>query len=252
MQTWFYEKEKGIAILTRSSADACSAVNSSLLLELDKMIDVIACDPQVRVLIITGGTIDGDIWSGSELDPLRFEQFLFLLNHVINKLERLPKPKIAVIDGRAFSLFFELILACDIRLATQNSLLGQQNMNLSAIPGGKGLMRLTRLLGAGRANVVTLTGEIIAADKAMEYGLVNQLVPEDNLLEEAKKVAGQILFQSSGTKKSGQDRLTATRLPVNHREMLPRTALDVKLSPELAMDAKIVFLESWKKTNRKF
>lgn len=198
LHSWFYEKENGIAVLSRCSAEACNAANNRLLLELDKMIDIIAGDPQVRILIITAGTVDGDISSGDEPRQLKFEQFLYLLNQVMNKLERLPKPIIAAIEGSAFNLVFELILTCDIRLAAQAAKLGQQYIDLSLMPEGHGFGRLTRLLGAGRANVLAFTGDIMDAEKALQCGLVNLVVPDDLLLAEAKKVALQILFRTSG------------------------------------------------------
>lgn len=198
LQTWFYERENGIALLKRRSAEACNAADNSLLLELDRMIDVVANDPRVRVLIITGGTIEGDISFGFEPNQVKFEQFLNLLNHVVNKLERLPKPKIAAIDGKTFNLLFELVLACEIRIAAESSLLGKQNLALSVMPEGKGFKRLGRLLGTGRANAIAFTDEIIDTTKAMEYGLVNQVVADESLLEDAKRMALQVLFRSSG------------------------------------------------------
>jgi len=198
LQTWFYEKENGIAVLTKSSAEACNAADNSLLLELDKIIDVVANDPGVRVLIITGETVDGDISLGSEPNRIKFEQFLYLLNHVVNKLARLPKPKIAAINGKTFNLLFELVLACDIRIAAKGSFLGKQNLELSVLPEGEGFKRLTRLLGTSRANLAAFTDEIIDTAKAMEYGLVNQVVSEASLLHETKKMAAQILFRSAG------------------------------------------------------
>ena len=197
LQTWFYERENGIAVLNRSSAEACNVADNSLLLELDRIIDVVANDSRVRVLIITGATIEGDISFGFESNQVKFEQFLYLLNQVVNKLERLPKPKIAAIDGKTFNLLFELVLACDIRIAAKSSLLGKQNLALSAMPEGNGFKRLSRLLGTGRANHIAFTDEIIDTAKAIEYGLVNQVVPDASLLEDAKKMALQILFRSS-------------------------------------------------------
>lgn len=198
LQTWIYEIENGIALLKRSSTEACNAADNSLLIELDRIINIVDNDPRVRVLIITGGTIKGDISFGFEPNQIKFEQFLYLLNQVANKLERLSKPTIYAINGNAFNLLFELVLACDIRIAAKSSLLGKQNLTLSAMPEGNGFKRLGRLLGTGRANAIAFTKEIIDTTKAAEYGLINQVVPDANLLEDAKKMALQILFRSSG------------------------------------------------------
>ncbi|MBP1761090.1 MAG: Enoyl-CoA hydratase/isomerase [Firmicutes bacterium] len=197
LQTWSYEIDNGIALLKRCSEEACNADDNRLLLELDRIIDIVENDARVRVMIITGTTIDGDISSGFEPNQVKFEQFLYLLNHVVNKLERLHKPKIAAIKGKTFNLFFELVLACDFRIAASSSLMGEQNLTLSAMPGGEGFMRLSRLIGSGRSNVIALTYEMIDTVMAEEYGLVNQVVADANLLEEAKKMALQILFRSS-------------------------------------------------------
>lgn len=198
LQTWSYERENGIAVLKRSSAEACNVADYSLLLELDRIIDYVTRDPRVRVLIINGGTVEGDISFGFEPDQANYERFLYSLNHVVNKLERLSKPKIAAVNGKTFNLLFELVLACDFCIAGKSTLLGKQNLALSLMPEGKGFRRLSRWVGTGRANSIAFTDEIIEAAKALEYGLVNQLVPDDSLLEEAKKMALQILFRSSG------------------------------------------------------
>jgi enoyl-CoA hydratase/carnithine racemase len=197
LQTWSYEIDNGIALLKRCSEKACNADDNRLLLELERIIDIVENDARVRVLIITGTSIDGDISSGFEPNQVKFEQFLYLLNHVVNKLGRLNKPKIAAINGETFNLFFELVLACDFRIAARSSLMGEQNLTLSAMPGGEGFMRLSRLIGSGRSNVIALTYEMIDTAMAEEYGLVNQVVADANLLEEAKKMALQILFRSS-------------------------------------------------------
>ena len=200
LQTWSYEIGNGIALLQRSSKEACNADDSRMLLELDRIIDIVGNDAKVRVLIITGATIEGDISFGYEPNQVKYEQFLYLLNHVVNKLERLHKPKIAAINGKTFNLFFELILACDFRIAAKSSLMGEQNLTLSAMPGGEGFIRLSRLIGSGRSNVVALTYEIIDTAMAEECGLVNRVVADENLLEEAKKMALQFLFRSSDKK----------------------------------------------------
>lgn len=200
LQTWLYEKENGIAILKRSSRKACNAADNSLLVELDRIIDMAANDPRVRVLVITGETVDGDISFGSEPNQLKFEQFLYLLNQVVNKLERLPKLIIAAVYGNTFNLFFELALACDIRIAAQNALIGKQNMELNVLPEGKGFKRLNRLLGSGRANYMALAGAVMDAPMALKFGLVSEVVPDEMLLEEAKRIALQVLFHSSGKK----------------------------------------------------
>lgn len=197
LQTWSYETGNGIALLQRSSKEACNAEDSRLLLELDRVIDIVENDERVRVLIITGTTVAGDISSGFEPNQVKFEQFLYLLNHVANKLERLHKLKIAAIYGKTFNLFFELVLACNFRIAAESSFMGEQNITLSAMPGGEGFMRLSRLIGSGRSNAIALTYELIDTAMAEEYGLVNRVVPDAILLEEAKNMALQLLFRPS-------------------------------------------------------
>lgn len=200
LQTWLYEKENGIALLKRISNKACNAADNSLLAELNRITDMAANDPRVRVLILTGETVDGDISSGFESNQLKHDQFLYLLNQVVNKLEHLPKPKIAAVNGNTYNLLFELVLACDIRIAAQNAIMGKQAMELSVLPGGKGFKRLNRLLGTGRANYMALAEAVMDAPMALKFGLVSEVVPDEMLLEEAKRTALQVMFHSSGKK----------------------------------------------------
>lgn len=234
MRSWFFKKENGFALLERTSTDACYAEYDQLIGELDRIINAITNDSAIKLLIITGATVDGDINRGFASTLPQNQNFLTYLNQVLNKLEHLEKPKVAAVNGKAFDLFLEIILACDWRLASRGSLIGQQYIKLSVMPEGQGFMRLTRLIGTGRANSMVLTGEILDAGKALEYGLINQVVPEEDLISEARKKAAEIIFQA-GKNRNGLDK--------SYTGSIISQPASAKLSKE-----KVVFLNGSHKT----
>ena len=176
---------------------ALNAFNSETLLELEKVIEEAARDPNLRVLVLTGGgekafVAGADIAEMSSMGPTRARVFSSLGHRVFDKLERLPVPTIAMVNGFALGGGMELALACDLVYAGEKAKFGQPEVNLGVIPGFGGTQRLPRKIGPMRALELCFTGEIIDAHKAKEIGLVLEVFPMEELRSRVEAIATTI------------------------------------------------------------
>ncbi len=191
-----YETEGQIALLTIDRPKALNALNSNVLEELDQAID--AVDLQVvRVLIITGSgeksfVAGADIAEMSNLTKEEGFAFAKKGNDIFRKIESLPIPVIAAVNGFALGGGCELSLACDIRICSENAVFGQPEAGLGITPGFGGTQRLARIIGIGRAKELIFSTSNIKADEAYRVGLVNHVYPVEELLPQAKKLASKI------------------------------------------------------------
>ncbi|MDI3547520.1 MAG: enoyl-CoA hydratase [Halanaerobiales bacterium] len=192
------DKEGKLAILKINRPEALNALNKELLKELREALEFLEEDNELMVLIITGAgekafVAGADIGEMKGMSPLEAREFAKLGNSVFSLIEKSNKVVIAAVNGYALGGGNELALACDIRLATQKSRFGQPEVGLGITAGFGGTQRLTKLVGAGRAKELLLTGELIGAEEAFRIGLVNKVVSGDQLLEEARKLAERII-----------------------------------------------------------
>ncbi len=191
-----YETEDRIALLTIDRPKALNALNSSVLEELDQAIDAVDLQ-EVRVLIITGSgeksfVAGADIGEMSNLTKEEGTAFGKKGNDIFRKIESLPIPVIAAINGFALGGGCELSMACDIRLCSENAVFGQPEAGLGITPGFGGTQRLARIIGIGRAKELIFSTSNIKADEAYRIGLVNHVYPIEELLPQAKKLASRI------------------------------------------------------------
>ncbi len=191
-----YETEDRIALLTIDRPKALNALNSSVLEELDQAIDAVDLQ-EVRVLIITGSgeksfVAGADIGEMSNLTKEEGSAFAKKGNDIFRKIESLPIPVIAAINGFALGGGCELSMACDIRLCSENAVFGQPEAGLGITPGFGGTQRLARIIGIGRAKELIFSTSNIKADEAYRIGLVNHVYPIEELLPQAKKLASRI------------------------------------------------------------
>ncbi len=192
------EKEGGQALVVIDRPKALNALNRETLEELMDCFGCLAGDEEVGVVILTGGgeksfVAGADISFMQELDVEGAAQFARLGHSVTAGLENLPQPVIAAVNGYALGGGCELSLACDIRVAAENAKFGQPEVNLGVIPGFGGTQRLPRLVGKGAACELLFTGDIIDAQEALRIGLVNRVVPQDELLDTCRRMAQAIL-----------------------------------------------------------
>ena len=188
-----YEEEGEISILTINRPKALNALNSQVLEELGKTLDTIDTN-KIRALIVTGSgeksfVAGADIAEMSTLTKVEGEKFSKKGNDIFRKLETFPIPVIAAINGFALGGGCELSMSCDIRICSENAIFGQPEVGLGIIPGFGGTQRLARLIGMGMAKEMIFTAQNIKAEKALRIGLVNAIYPQNELLNEAKKLA---------------------------------------------------------------
>lgn len=188
--------EDPVSLLKINRPDRLNALNSDVLEELATALEGFNRDESVKAVIISGegkAFIAGaDIAEMRDMNPLESRAFSEKGQRVLARIEGLEKPVIAAVNGFALGGGCELAMACDIRLASEEAKFGQPEVNLGIIPGFAGTQRLARLIGEGRAKELILTGEVIDAQTALSYGLVNKVVPADQLMDQAMSLAKKI------------------------------------------------------------
>ena len=191
-----YEVDGAVATITINRPKALNALNSQVLDELDKTLDAIDLDT-VRCVILTGAgdksfVAGADIGEMSTLTKAEGEAFGKKGNDVFRKLETLPIPVIAAVNGFALGGGCEISMSCDIRICSENAVFGQPEVGLGITPGFGGTQRLARLVGAGMAKQLISTARNIKAPEAFRIGLVNAVYPQEELLPAAEKMAAGI------------------------------------------------------------
>jgi enoyl-CoA hydratase len=192
------DREDSIAVLTINRPEKYNALNDDMVAEISSAMDELGADDEVRAIVITGAgdnafVSGADIGKLQELETARDGSAYSRRGHVMTlKIENLPKPVIAAINGYALGGGLELAMACDIRIAAETANLGQPEMNLALSPGYGGTQRLPRLVGKGMAKLLILTGDMIDAQEALRIGLVEKVVPQGEELNEAKALAAKL------------------------------------------------------------
>lgn len=196
-----YEVREKIGIVTVNRPKLLNALNGETIKEMRALLMKIREEKNVRVLIVTGSG-DRAFIAGADISEIEglglsdaFE-FSQLGQALMMELETLGIPTIAAVNGLALGGGFEVVLACTLRIASERAKFGLPELSLGAIPGFGGTQRLPRLIGKGRALYYLLTGEMIDASKALEMGLVCEVVPSDQLLDHSIKLAQKILTKA--------------------------------------------------------
>ena len=191
-------REESVAIITINRPKALNALSHATMVEISAAVDELGSDQSVRCVIFTGAGEKAFV-AGADINELRALQsageaadFAAWGQCILFKIENLPKPVIAAINGYALGGGCELAMACDIRIAADSAKLGQPEINLGILPGYGGTQRLPRLVGKGRAKWLVLTGEQITAQEAWRIGLVDFVVPAAELMNAAKDLARRL------------------------------------------------------------
>ena len=195
-----YEVEGQVGIITINRPKALNALNSAVLDELDATIDGVDLDA-VRCLILTGAgeksfVAGADIAEMSTLTKEEGEAFGKKGNDIFRKIETLPIPVIAAVNGFALGGGCEISMSCDIRICSDNAVFGQPEVGLGITPGFGGTQRLARIVGPGMAKQMIYTARNIKAAEALRIGLVNAVYPVEELMDAAKKMANGIAMNA--------------------------------------------------------
>lgn len=192
-QTLLVETTNNICVITINRPDKLNALNKTVMDELNSAIDKVYDNSNIKSAIITGAgnkafVAGADIsefqglTNAEGMDLAQKGQFIF------SRIEEAPKPIVAAVNGFALGGGCELAMACHFRIAAENARFGQPEVNLGLIPGYGGTQRLTQLIGKGRAIELLITGNMLDAATALQYGLVNYVVAQDELLNKARAI----------------------------------------------------------------
>jgi enoyl-CoA hydratase len=241
------ERDGTTLTLTLNRPDKLNAIDGAMLDALDETLGKIERDRAVRAVILTGAgrafSAGADIKEWTALAPLEFGRSWGLRGHALfDRLAALPPPVIAALNGIAFGGGLELALCADIRIASQEARLGLPEVTIAALPGWGGTQRLPRLIGAGRAKHMILTGQPIDAAKAEAWGLVGEVVAPEALLDRARELAGQIGANAPLSVQAAK-RLVDAALPVTPAATLESHAGAVCGATEDAKEGRTSFLE---------
>ena len=194
----FATAEDGIALITMNRPAKLNALNAETMGELDDALARVEADASVRGLIVTGAGEKAFV-AGADINELAAKtvpelyQVTVRGQRILRRLETMPKPSIAAVNGYALGGGLELAMSCTLRVASPNAKFGQPEVKLGLVPGYGGTQRLPRLVGRGRALELVLTGEPIDAAEAHRIGLVNHVVPQQELLAFSRGLLGKML-----------------------------------------------------------
>ena len=196
-ETLILERREGIAYLTLNRPQVFNAISERMIQEMKQAIEEIQADPGMGVVIISGAgkafQSGADIQELSRMTPLQILRWNQGIVENLDALEKMRPPVIAAINGYALGGGLELALACTIRVAGESAKMGLPEVKIGILPGAGGTQRLPRLIGKGLAAEMILTGEMIDAREAYRIGLVNRVVPDDQLMATAEGIARKIL-----------------------------------------------------------
>ena len=188
------EKKEHIAVATINRPKALNALNSEVLSDLNELVDIVTADQDIYALVITGSgekafVAGADIGEMSTLTKEGGEAFGKHGNDVFRRIETLPIPTIAAVNGFALGGGCELALSCDIILASEKAKFGQPEVSLGITPGFSGTQRLPRRVGVAKAKELIFSGKMIKADEAEKIGLVNAVYAPEALMDGALEMA---------------------------------------------------------------
>ena len=191
------EKKGPYAVATIHRPEALNALNSQVLADLAELLDTVEADEEIRVLVITGAgekafVAGADIGEMSTLTKAEGEAFGKKGNDIFRRLETLPIPTIAAVNGFALGGGCELSMSCDIRICADTAVFGQPEAGLGITPGFGGTQRLARIVGVSNAMELILTAKTINAARAQELGLVSHVYPPEELMDKAMELAQAI------------------------------------------------------------
>lgn len=195
--TLLAENNQGILLVTINRPDKLNALNKDVFNDLDELLKEVYSNSQIQSVIITGAGSKAFVAGAdiTEFGNLTIEEGMQLAKRgqaIFDRIENSPKPIIACVNGFALGGGCELAMACHFRIASENAKFGQPEVNLGLIPGYGGTQRLVQLIGKGRAIELLISGNMIDAATAHQYGLVNHVVSQEELLNKATTILQNI------------------------------------------------------------
>jgi enoyl-CoA hydratase len=246
--TILMEREGRVALLTVNRPDKLNALNDQVRTDLLAALATLEHDDAIGVVVITGAgeksfIAGADIGEFAGRSP--FDQREAMKSpRIFDIMGSFPKPVIAMINGFCLGGGCELAISCDLRIASEKARFGQPEINLGLIPGGGGTQRLPRLIGLGNAMRLVLTGDMIGAAEAKDIGLVEVVVPHEELRAKTLELAGKIASKSPLTLKVAKESLRASqKLAIEDGITYERDLFCLCFSTEDKVEGVAAFLE---------
>ena len=200
-ETLSFEEKDRIGRITLNRPDRLNAVNQQMVLEIPQLLSEIRQREDIGVVIVTGAgdrafSAGADITEFEDVNLANAYSFVRGFQAANSAIEQLGKPTIAAVNGLALGAGCELAIACSVRILSEKARMGLPEVALGVIPGGGGTQRLPRLIGKGNALYYILSGEMIDAQEAYRIGLAQKVVPAEQLLETAMRLANTILSKA--------------------------------------------------------
>jgi enoyl-CoA hydratase len=243
------ENKDGVLIVTIDRPKVLNALNAQTIEELRVTFRNAREDESVKCIVLTGGgekafVAGADIGELAKMTPITGKETSEKGQRVFRNIERFPKPVIAAINGFALGGGCELALACHIRIASEKAQLGLPEVTLGIIPGYGGTQRMARLLGKGKALEMILTGDRIRADEAERIGLINKVVPAEELMNVAETMARTIATRGPLAVRAAIEAvMSGSEMPFDEGQTLEATLFGLLASTEDMKEGMGAFLE---------
>ncbi|MGF2615284.1 enoyl-CoA hydratase [Rossellomorea vietnamensis] len=198
MESILLEQREHLGIVTINRPESMNAFNYDTLVELEKMVESIRINPDIRVVIFTGAgekafSVGADLKERKNLTEQQVRRNVMKIGDVFNSVSTLPQPTIAAMNGYAFGGGMELALSCDFRIAVGGTTMGLTETSLAIIPGAGGTQRLPRLIGESKAMELILTAQRLKSEEALEIGMLTKVASADTFMEEVIGFAEKML-----------------------------------------------------------
>lgn len=257
-KTVLLEVKNGIGYITINRPEALNALSSQVLADLNEVLDQVEKSVEIRVVIVTGAgekafVAGADIKEMDLMSPIQAFEYMTFANDTFTRLSDLRQPTIAVINGYALGGGMELALSTDIRIGFEKTVVGFPEVGLGIIPGFAGTQRMSRLIGTSRAKELIFTARTVKGQEAYDLGILNKLVPAEELLSSAEELAAAIMKNAPlAVEKAKHVIQVGAELPLKNAIRLETEAEALLFSTEDKLEGMRAFVEKRKAVfNRK-
>ena len=257
-KTVLLEVKNGIGYITINRPEALNALSSQVLADLNEVLDQVEKSEEISVVIVTGAgekafVAGADIKEMDLMSPIQAFEYMTFANDTFTRLSDLRQPTIAVLNGYALGGGMELALSTDIRIGFEKTVVGFPEVGLGIIPGFAGTQRMSRLIGTSRAKELIFTARTVKGQEAYDLGILNKLVPAEELLSSAEELAASIMKNAPlAVAKANHVIQVGADLPLKNAIRLETEAEALLFSTEDKLEGMRAFVEKRKAVfNRK-
>ena len=257
-KTVLLEVKNGIGYITINRPEALNALSSQVLADLNEVLDQVEKSEEISVVIVTGAgekafVAGADIKEMDLMSPIQAFEYMTFANDTFTRLSDLRQPTIAVLNGYALGGGMELALSTDIRIGFEKTVVGFPDVGFGIIPGFAGTQRMSRLIGTSRAKELIFTARTVKGQEAYDLGILNKLVPAEELLSSAEELAAAIMKNAPlAVEKAKHVIQVGAELPLKNAIRLETEAEALLFSTEDKLEGMRAFVEKRKAVfNRK-